>query len=99
VREIKFTDQLLKVLEFDNKKPARVYVVNIGCIFLDRNKTSGERAKHIDMKYRFIREQISDAFIEVKFIRTNENTADLFAKNLNGEKFKLHSKNIYDGYQ
>jgi hypothetical protein len=76
------------------KKPAKVYVDNIGCIFLEKNKASGERTKHINMKYHFIREQIG--LIEVKFVRSEENHADRFTKNLGSEKFNYRSKNIME---
>jgi hypothetical protein len=60
-------------------------VDNVGCIFLAKNKTSGERTKHIDMKYHFIRKQVENGLVEIKFVRSEDNVADIFTKNLGGE--------------
>ena len=97
VREVKFIFQLLEIMGVEAKRPAKIMVDNIECIFLPKNKTSGEKTKHIDMKYHFIREQIKMSLVEVEFVRTNENHADLFTKNLGGEKFKYHAENIIKG--
>jgi hypothetical protein len=97
VREEKFLFQLLEVLGIRVERPAKVFVDNVGCIFLSQNKTSGERTKHIDMKYHFIREQIKSGLVDVQFVRTSENHADVFTKNLGIEKFSFHMENIMKG--
>jgi hypothetical protein len=61
-----------------------------------KNKTNGERTKHIDMKHHFIREQIKNGLVEVKIVRSEENHADLFTKNLGSEKFDYHSISIME---
>jgi hypothetical protein len=97
VREVKFILQLLTTMGISVKRPAKINVDNIGCIFLVNNRTSGERTKHIDMKYHFIREQIQNGLVKVKFVRNKENHADPFTKNLGSEKFNFHSKIIMEG--
>jgi hypothetical protein len=79
------------------EKPEMAFVDNLGSIFLSQNKTSGKRTKHIDLKYHLIREQIKNGLIDVKFVRTSENHADVFTKNLNGEKFNCNVENIEKG--
>jgi hypothetical protein len=97
VREVEFLVQLLEVLGVKVERPAKVFVDNVGCIFLSQNKTSGERTKHINMKYHFIREQIKNGLVDVQFVRTSENHADVFKKNLGGKKFNYHMENIVKG--
>lgn len=97
VREMKFIVQLLELIGIPIKKPTTVHVDNVGCIFLAKNKTSGERTKHIDMKYHFIREQVENGLVEIKFVRSEENVADIFTKNLGGEKFNFHSQKLFNG--
>jgi hypothetical protein len=97
VREVKFIFQILKTMGIEAEKPARIYVDNVGSIFLSKNKTSGERTKHIDLKYHFIREQVQNGLIDIQFVRTSENHADIFTKNTNGEKFKYHTDMIEKG--
>jgi hypothetical protein len=82
VKEIKFVAQLMKTMGFSVKLPATVWVDNIGAIFLSIHKTSGERSKHIDIKYYFLSQRIEFVLIDIKFVRSKENLADLFSKNL-----------------
>jgi hypothetical protein len=97
VREVKFISQVLESLEIGYKKPIRVHVDNIGAIFLSENRNSSERTKHIDIKYHYIREQIDVGLIEVKFVKSEENLADLFTKNLKGELFECHASKLVNG--
>jgi hypothetical protein len=94
VQAVKFIFQLLEKMGNEAEKPAKVFFDNVGSIFLSQNKTSGERKKHIDLKYHFIREQIKNGSIDVQFVRTSENHTDVFTKNLSGEKFNYHVENI-----
>ena len=69
-------------------------VDNIGAIFLAKNRTSGERTKHIDIKYHYVREMIDKGFIELEFVKSEVNTADIFTKNLGRELYSLHSEKL-----
>jgi hypothetical protein len=99
VWEVKFISQVLESLEIEYKKPIRVHVDNIGAIFLSENRNSGERTKHIDIKYHYIREQIDVGLIEVKFVKSEDNLADLFTKNLKGELFECHASKMVNGWK
>jgi len=92
VREVKFISQVMNVLEMEFIKPINVYVDNIGAIFLAENRNSSDRTKHIDMKYHYVRDVIDEGLIAVKFVKSENNLADLFTKNLNGELYEIHSK-------
>ena len=78
VREVKFITQLLGTLNIDFETPIKVKVDNIGAVFLSKNRTSGERTKHIDIKYHYVREQMDKGLIEVEFVRSENNLADLY---------------------
>jgi len=91
VREVKFVTQLLETLKIDYQKPVKVNVDNIGAVFLSKNRNSSERTKHIDIKYHYIREQMDKGLIDVVFVRSEENLADLFTKNLCGESYNYHA--------
>ena len=94
VQEVKFISQVLESLEIEYRKPIRVHVDNVGAIFLSENINLGERTKHVDIKYHYIREQIDVGLIEVKFVKSEENLADLFIKNLKGELFECHASKL-----
>lgn len=43
---------------------------------------------HIDIKYHFIRDQIEQENIELKYVSTQEQVADIFTKGLSYPSFK-----------
>ena len=92
--EILYIEGILKFLDQKLKYPIIVHVDNIGAVYLSKNATTGNRTKHIDTRYHFVREYIEDGIVKVVFVRSEKNDADLFTKKLNGETFKKHSKSI-----
>jgi hypothetical protein len=87
IQRILFVKQVLEFMEVPVELPISVYVDNTGAIFMAKNWTGGQRTKHVDVKYHFVRELIFGGMIEVIFVRTDDNVADVFTKNLGREKF------------
>jgi hypothetical protein len=71
-----------------------VNVDNVGAVYLSKNATTGNRTKHIDTRYHFVREYVEDGIVKVVFVRSEDNDADIFTKNLNGETFEKHCISI-----
>mmetsp|Transcript_10573 Transcript_10573/g.23455 ORF Transcript_10573/g.23455 Transcript_10573/m.23455 type:complete len:134 (+) Transcript_10573:455-856(+) len=94
VREILFIVQVLESMGIKVKLPITVHVDNVGAIFLANNQTSGDRTKHIDTRYHFVREYIEDGTIKVVFVKTHLNDADLHTKNVAGELYEKHSRKL-----
>lgn len=67
-----------------------VNVDNQGAMKLAENHTTSDRSKHIDLKMFFIRDQINNGTIQLKYIRSEDNLADCLTKVINGEKLKQH---------
>ena len=65
--------------------PMIVEVDNTGAIFLGLNRTTGQRTKHIDIRYHFVREFIDKGFVKIVFVSTKNNDADIFTKNVTSE--------------
>lgn len=61
---------------------------NQGSIFLGSNPVQERRTKHIDIRYHYIRERIESNEVDLYYIPTNDNVADLLTKNLALVKFK-----------
>ena len=76
------------------KLPIAIRVDNIGAIFMSGNVVVSQRTKHIDVRYHFVREFVYDGFIKVIFVRTTENDADLFNKNLPGALHEKHARKM-----
>ncbi|GJR81320.1 retrovirus-related pol polyprotein from transposon TNT 1-94 [Tanacetum coccineum] len=47
------------------------------------------RAKHIDIRYHFIKEQVENGIVELYFVRTEYQLADIFTKPLPRERFNF----------
>ena len=72
----------------------KVFVDNVGAIFLDKNKAVSDRTKHIDMRYHFVREFIEDGVVKVVFVRSEDNDADLFTKNVSSDIYEKHMSKL-----
>lgn len=89
--EILFVKQLCEFLNMKVKLPIQVMVDNVGAIFLSQNQSVNQRTRHIDVRYHFLREHVENGTIEVNFVRSEDNIADLFTKNVGIEVYKKHS--------
>jgi hypothetical protein len=94
VREVKFIYQVLQTMNIQVSLPIKVNVDNIGAIFLAENRNTSERTKHVDIRYHFVREMIDEIFLNVKFVPTDQNIADIFMKNLDDKKFEYFQKKL-----
>lgn len=92
--EILYVAGILKFLGIPIKYPITVNVDNIGAIYLTKNATTGSRTKHVDTRYHFVREYVEEGTIKVEFVRSEDNHADIFTKNLNGALFEKHSEAV-----
>ena len=57
-----------------------LYCDNQGSIALAKNPIKHQRTKHIDIKYHFIRDEISKGIVEISYIPSECNVADVFTK-------------------
>ncbi|GKB84658.1 hypothetical protein Tco_0956930 [Tanacetum coccineum] len=51
--------------------------------------TEHSRSKHIDIRHHFIREQVEKSMVELYFVTTDYQLADIFTKALLREQFKF----------
>ena len=71
---------------------------NQSAIKISLNPVQHSKTKHIDIRHHFIREHIKLGDIEVHFIHTEEQLADIFTKPLDEARFRelRHELNIID---
>jgi hypothetical protein len=65
-----------------------VFCDSQSAIHLTKNLMYHERTKHIDVRYHFVREIISQKQVEVKKVGTADNPADMLTKPVSVAKFK-----------
>ncbi|GJX16986.1 hypothetical protein Tco_0217818 [Tanacetum coccineum] len=70
-----------------NKIP--LYCDNKSAIALCCNNVQHSREKHIDVRHHFIKEQVENGIVELYFVRTEYQLADIFTKPLPRERFNF----------
>ncbi|GJY50690.1 hypothetical protein Tco_0441537 [Tanacetum coccineum] len=65
------------------------YIAISGAIALCCNNVQHSRAKHIDIRYHFIKEQVENGIMELYFVRAEYQLADIFTKPLPQERFNF----------
>lgn len=78
---------LMNKLGFE-QDAVRIYCDSQSVIMLTKNAVFHERMKHVAVKYYFIRDLISDGYVQVLKIATAYNSADIFTKVLPVGKFQ-----------
>nr|GEU80363.1 hypothetical protein [Tanacetum cinerariifolium] len=70
-----------------NKIP--MYCDNKSAIALCCNNVQHSRSKHINIRYHFIKEQVENGMIELYFVNTKYQLADLFTKDLGKDRIEF----------
>jgi hypothetical protein len=75
--------------ELTGRAPARfsLLIDNKSAIALCNNPVLHDRSKHIDTKYHYIRERVEAGNLEVDYIRTERQLADILTKSLGRVRF------------
>ena len=63
-------------------RPTIIHYDNQSCIRLSKNPVFHDRSKHIEIRYHFIRDYVQRGVVELQYISTDEQMADIFAKSL-----------------
>ena len=82
VKELKFIVQLLQTMNIEVELPITVHVDNVGAIWLSNNRPTSNRTKHIDIRISFVKEYQEDGKIIIKFVKSEENEADILQRTL-----------------
>ena len=68
-----------------------VFEDNQGAIDLAENLLTSSTSKHIDARYHFLRELVGKGDFSVKYLRTEDQHADILTKASGQESFEKHS--------
>ncbi|KAK3037025.1 hypothetical protein RJ639_031599 [Escallonia herrerae] len=78
---------LLMELHQTQDCPTKILVDNKSALELAKNPAFHERSKHIDTKYHFIRECVSKKEVELEYVKSQVQVADIFTKPLKIDVF------------
>ena len=73
--------------EIEGHNPVVIYEDNTGCIHWSKNPVDHQRAKHIDLKYHYVRAKVRSGDIKLVHCETEEMMADLLTKYLAAPRF------------
>jgi len=73
---------LLKSLGYEQQGHTVIFEDNQGCIYMSQNPVMHKRAKHIDIRYHFVRERVAQGVVKLEYIKTEDQLADLLTKPL-----------------
>nr|GEX08589.1 hypothetical protein [Tanacetum cinerariifolium] len=87
-----------KLVSWSSKKQKCIVISstedNKSAIALCCNNVQHSRAKHVDVRYHFIKEQVENGIVELYFVQTEYQLADIFTKPLPRERFNFLIKKL-----
>ena len=82
VKEALWLSQLMLDITGSRQLPITIHSDNTAAIILAKNPEDHDRAKHIDIKYHLIRDEVERGRISLKYVDSKENIADILTKPL-----------------
>ena len=70
----------------DVETRVKIGVDNQGTIALAKNPIINQRSKHIDVRYHFLRDAVADCIVELYYVPSGDNVADVLTKPVSGRK-------------
>ena len=86
-REIMGFRTFLNDIHYPQTLPTDLYVDNLTAINMTKEEGHNDRRKHINVKYHYIRERVQEKDINIKWIETKEQQADILTKPLPKDTF------------
>ena len=87
--------QVLREFKFAITAPVLIYEDNQSAIKLVENPVFHKKSKHVDIKYHFVRELVENRTLEIQYVSTVENVADIFTKPLSFKELLLFELPFY----
>jgi hypothetical protein len=94
VQDMLFIMRIVKSMGLQGELPMLLEIDNKGAKDLINNWSVGGRPRHIEVKHFFLRELKEQGLIVVKWLASEDNTADMFTKNLGGQNFVNHNLTV-----
>ncbi|CAN6694397.1 unnamed protein product [Malus baccata var. baccata] len=92
--EIDWIIQLLKFLRIDVSCPVTLFCDNLSAIVVAYNHVMHQRTKHIEVDIHFVRERVAKKLLQLQFVSSNEQFADILTKGLSTPLFRTHCSNL-----
>ena len=93
-KEIMFVLQMFEEMKIKVELPIVVNVENMGAIIMSKNISTTSRSKRIDVRTKYVNEYCEDGIFKIIYVKSEENDADFYTKNLGGKLHVKHSSKI-----
>lgn len=85
----------LMTIEFQTQAPSTLFCDNTASNTWAQSSDSMRRAKHIDLKYHFLKESFNNGHVKPTVIDSEDNPADALTEPLMKAKFEIFRNMIY----
>ena len=97
-----YVESFLKSIEYDLEEPTVIFGDNQASLTLSSSEKNLDRSKYFKLRIASLKQAINEGRIELKWIDTDRNVADVFTKIISGKKFEdfkniLKNKDIQVG--
>jgi hypothetical protein len=92
--ELIWVQSLLRELGVSQDRPPVLWCDNIGATYLASNPVFHARTKHIEVDFHFVRERVEQKLLQIKFISSKDQLADVFTKPLPLPLFEVCRRNL-----
>ena len=95
VQEVVWLKGVLSEMDLDYGQPVPLLIDNQSAIRLAKNPMYHKRSKHIEIKWHWLREKVGELnVVELVYVRSTDNTADIFTKALGVELHTTHKQSV-----
>lgn len=98
IMEVLWIDKLLKEIGFPLKCPAKLKCDNQAAIRISENPVQHDRTKHVEVDRHFIKEKLEARIVEVPFVRSEDQLADILTKAVSRQVFEATLHKLSIGY-
>jgi histone deacetylase 1/2 len=92
--ELIWVQALLGELGVSQASPPILWCDNIGATYLSSNPVFHARTKHIEVDFHFVRERVAQKLLQIRFISSKDQLADIFTKPLPLSLFEACKRNL-----
>jgi len=85
--EVIWLQYLLTDLQIPTASAPIIWCDNLGAMYLSANPVFHARTKHIEIDYHFVRDRVAKKEIQIRFISSRDQHADVFTKPLPASSF------------
>ncbi|KAM1500063.1 hypothetical protein ACFX10_022669 [Malus domestica] len=89
VQELLWLKILLRELGFNSTKPSNLYCDNKAAISITHNPVQHDCTKHVEMDRHFIKERLVDGTINLPYVKSDDQLADILTKAVSSRIFHL----------